>query len=283
MVQTSLDDPRLDDYRHVADHEALRQRGLFVAEGRLVVERLVACRRQRVRSVLLSPAAAAAMAHLFQETGPDASAAPVFVVPQADMNAVVGFSIHRGCLALAERPVPATQADLDLTGVDRLLVVEGVNNPDNVGGLFRNAAALGCAAVVLGPECGDPLYRKAIRTSMAAVLTLPWVEAGAWPDALTRIREAGMTVVACTPGPSATGLYDAALPRRAAVLVGAEGSGLTRQALAAAELQVRIPMHGAMDSLNVATAAAVVLSALAARYPSSAQASDRVTAFRQPL
>ncbi len=283
MVPTSLDDPRLDDYRHVADHEALRQRGLFVAEGRLVVERLVACRRQRVRSVLLSPAAAGAMAHLFGEATPDAPGAPVFIVPQSDMNAVVGFNIHRGCLALAERPVPATLASLDLTRVDRLLVVEGVNNPDNVGGLFRNAAALGCAAVVLGPACGDPLYRKAIRTSMAAVLTLPWVEAGAWPDALTRIREAGMTVVACTPGQDATALYDAALPRRAAVLVGAEGSGLTRQALAAADMQVRIPMHGAMDSLNVATAAAVVLSALSARYPSSAQASDLATAFRQPL
>ena len=283
MVQTSLDDPRLDDYRHVADHKALVQRGLFVAEGRLVVERLVTHGGQRLQSVLLSPAAAAAMAHLFPEAGPNAPAAPVFVVPQAEMNAVVGFNIHRGCLALAERPVSATLSDLDLTRVDRLLVIEGVSNPDNVGGLFRNAAALGCAAVVLGPECGDPLYRKAIRTSMAAVLTLPWVEAGAWPDALTRIREAGITVVACTPDQDATVLYDASLPWRTAVLVGAEGPGLTRQALAAAQMQVRIPMYGAMDSLNVATAAAVVLSALAARYSSSAHASDLVTAFRQPL
>ena len=278
MVPTSLDDPRLDDYRHVADHEALRQRGLFVAEGRLVVERLVASRRQRVRSVLLSPAAAGAMAHFFGEATPDM---PVFVVRQADMNAVVGFNIHRGCLALAERPAPATLADLDLTSVNRLLVIEGVNNPDNVGGLFRNAAALGCAAVILGPECGDPLYRKAIRTSMAAVLTLPWVQAGAWPDALARIRAAGLTVVACTPSAAARSLYDGGLPRRAAVLVGAEGTGLTTEALAAADLSVRIPMHGAMDSLNVATAAAVVLSEIG-RYDSSAQASDRVTALRQP-
>ena len=165
--------------------------------------------------------------------------------------------------------------------MNRLLVVEGVNNPDNVGGLFRNAAALGCAAVILGPECGDPLYRKAIRTSMAAVLTLPWVQAGAWPDALARIRAAGLTVVACTPSAAARSLYDGGLPRRAAVLVGAEGTGLTSEALAAADLSVRIPMHGAMDSLNVATAAAVVLSEIG-RYDSSAQASDRVTALRQP-
>ncbi len=282
MIATSLDDPRLDDYRHVADHAALRVRGLFVAEGRLVVERLVAHGRHPLRSVLLSPAASAAMTHVFPEAGPDATAAPVFVVPQAEMNAVVGFNIHRGCLALAERPAEKTLDDLDLSREDRLLVIEGVSNPDNVGSLFRNAAALGCTAVILGPECGDPLYRKAIRTSMAAVLTLPWVEAGPWPAALVRLHDAGVTVVACTPGRDATALHDAVLPRRAAILVGAEGAGLTHQALAAAQVQVRIPMHGAMDSLNVATAAAVVLSALAARYPSSAHASDLVTAFRQP-
>ena len=159
----------------------------------------------------------------------------------------------------------ATVDALDLAAATHLLVLEGVNNPDNVGGLFRNAAALGASAVVLGPHCGDPLYRKAIRTSMAAVLTLPWVQAGGWPGALTRIRAAGLPVIACTPSPHAVSIYEAVLPPRAAVLVGAEGPGLTADALAQADLQVRIPMHGAMDSLNVATAAAVVLSALAAR------------------
>lgn len=256
-----LDDPRLEDYRHVADHDALVARGLFVAEGRLVVARLVRGGRHHVRSLLLSPAAAAAMAGVVRDVGPDTA---VFVVPQAGMNAVVGFNIHRGCLAMADRPAPTTLADLKLDAVTRLLVLEGVNNPDNVGGLFRNAAALGAAAVVVGPHCGDPLYRKAIRTSMAAVLTLPWVQAGPWPDALARLRRAGFTVVACTPAAEATALYDADLPRRAAVLVGAEGDGLTAAALAHADLRLRIPMHGAMDSLNVATAAAVVLSALAA-------------------
>lgn len=273
-----LDDPRLEDYRHVADHEGLTARGVFVAEGRLVVERLLAHRRQRVRSVLLSSAAAEAMAGPLRAVSDQI---PVFVVPQAAMNAVVGFNIHRGCLAIAERPAPATLDALDLTACARLLVLEGVNNPDNVGGLFRNAAALGVSAVVLGPHCGDPLYRKAVRTSMAAVLSLPWVDAGAWPDALTRLHEAGLSIVACTPSADAVSLYDAPLPRRAAVLVGAEGPGLSAEALACADLRVRIPMLGAMDSLNVATAAALVLSALA-RYDSSAQASDRVTALRQP-
>lgn len=256
-----LDDPRLDDYRHMADHDALVRRGLFVAEGRLVVERLVAEPGYRVRSVLLSPAAAESMSPVLRRL---AATTAVFVVPQADMNALVGFNIHRGCVAMAERPAAATLAALDLATATRLLVLEGVNNPDNVGGLFRTAAALGASAVVLGPHCGDPLYRKAIRTSMAAVLTLPWVHAGPWPDALALMRASGLTVVACTPAPTAAALYDTALPRRAAVLVGAEGSGLTAAALAQADVQVRIPMHGAMDSLNVATAAAVVLSALAA-------------------
>ncbi len=261
IALATLDDVRLDDYRHLADHDALVARGLFVAEGRMVVERLIAHRRHRVRSVLLSPAAAEAMAAGLAAVDPEIA---VFVVPQAAMNAVVGFNMHRGCVALAERPAPAALPDLDLTGVTRLLVLEGVNNPDNVGGLFRNAAALGAAAVVLGPHCGDPLYRKAIRTSMAAVLTTPWVQAGPWPEALAGVRAAGLSIVACTPAATAPSLYDVVLPPRAAVLVGAEGPGLSAGALAQADLQVRIPMYGAMDSLNVATAAAVVLSALAA-------------------
>ncbi len=277
MIAVSLDDPRLHDYRYVADHDALRARGLFVAEGRLVVERLVTHRRHAVRSILLSPAAHDAMGAFLAATAPEAD---VYVVPQADMNAVVGFQIHRGCLALASRDAPASLDGLDLAVASRILVLEGVNNPDNVGGLFRNAAALGCAAVVLGPGCGDPLYRKAIRTSMAAVLTTPWAESGRWPDALMQIRHAGLGVVACSPLAERS-LYDCPLPSRAAVLVGAEGAGLTRDALEAADIAVRIPMYGAMDSLNVATAAAIVLSELGRR-AYCAQASERDTALRQP-
>lgn len=254
-----LDDPRLDDYRHLGDPATLTARGLFVAEGRLVVARLAGQRRHVVRSLLLTDTAAAAMASTITALPPEV---PVYVVPQGVMNAVVGFNIHRGCLALAVRPAAPGLDTLDLAAIGRLVVAEGVNNPDNVGGLFRNAAALGAGALVLGPGCGDPLYRKAIRTSMAASLQLPWAIAGAWPDALGTIRAAGLAVVACTPSPDAPSLYETALPGRAAVLVGAEGSGLSADALAAADVRVRIPMHGGMDSLNVATAAAVVLGAL---------------------
>lgn len=256
-----LADSRLDAYRDAAAPDALAGRGLFVAEGRLVVQRLVEAPGHRLHSLLLTETAASAMTDTLAALE---AATPVFVVPQAVMNGVVGFNIHRGCLGLAHRPAPRHERDLDLDAARALVVAEGVNNPDNVGGLFRNAAALGAAAVLLGPDCGDPLYRKAIRTSMGAVLGLPWATASAWPAALDAVRAAGLAVVACTPDPAAPSLYDVTLPRRAAVLVGAEGDGLTAPARAAADLAVRIPMHGTMDSLNVATAAAVVLSALAA-------------------
>lgn len=262
IVSAGLDDPRLDAYRDIAAPDALRARGLFVAEGRLVVERLVHARHHLLHSLLLTETAAAAMAATLRAVDP---ATPVYVVPQAVMNGVVGFNIHRGCLALAARPVPRGFDTLPWPTLDVAVVAEGVNNPDNIGGLFRNAAALGAAAVVLGAGCGDPLYRKAIRTSMAATLSVPWCTATEWPGDLGRIRAAGLQVVACTPDVTAVSLYDAPLAPRAAVLVGAEGAGLTAAALACADLRVRIPMHGEMDSLNVATAAAMVLGALAGR------------------
>jgi tRNA G18 (ribose-2'-O)-methylase SpoU len=258
----TLDAPALDDYRDIAHPDRLAARGLFVAEGRLVVDRLVALGSYRLRSLLLSDAAAAALAGVVARAPAEV---PVYVAGHAVMNGVVGFNIHRGCLALAERPAMRPLAPEDLATATRILVLEGVNNPDNVGGLFRAGAALGASLVVLGPDCGDPLYRKAIRTSMGASLNLPWRSAVRWPEALAAVRRAGLPVVACTPSANAPSLYDAALPARAAVLVGAEGPGLSAGALAHADLRVRIPMHGRMDSLNVATAAAIVLSALDAR------------------
>jgi len=263
LVAAGLGDPRLAAYRDIGAPEALLARGLFVAEGRLVVDRLVRGRRRYLlHSLLLTETAAAAMAPTLAALD---LTTPVFVVPQDVMNDVVGFNIHRGCLALAARPEPEPFDALAWPTCSRVVVAEGVNNPDNVGALFRNAASLGAEALVLGPGCGDPLYRKAIRTSMAATLSLPWLTAGDWPGALDRVREAGLAIVACTPDSSAASLYDVPLPARAAVLVGAEGDGLTAAALDRADLLVRIPMHGEMDSLNVATAAAIVLSALAGR------------------
>ena len=177
---------------------------------------------------------------------------------------MTGFNFHRGCLALARRPAPPLpDAWPERDGV--LLALEGVGNPDNVGGLFRAAAALGASGVLIGPGTADPLYRKAIRTSMGAVLQLPWAIALPWPATLDRVRKAGYRIVALTPASGAISLRRFAESRhsRIVLLAGAEGAGLSSEALAAADDLVRIPIADAVDSLNVTVAAAIALHALA--------------------
>ena len=258
MPVLSIDDagdPRLADYQGIPEPELARARGVFVAEGRLVVRRLLAS-RFTTRSVMVTPAVLDTV-RADLEGHP---CLPVFVVPQGLMNSVAGFNMHRGCLALAERPREASLSTAMLQAVNRLLVIEGVNNPDNIGGLFRSAAAFGVDLVVLGPGCGDPLYRKAIRTSMAAALQVPFVYAGEWPGALTLLRSNGLRVVALTPAADAQSLAD--LPsdrRRIALLAGAEGDGLTADAMAAADERVRIPIAVHVDSLNVTVAVSIAL------------------------
>lgn len=235
---------------------------MFVAEGRLVVSRLLEASaragvwRGAAQSVLLSPAAFAQMESIVS-AHPDV---PVYVVPQPVMNDVVGFNIHRGCLALARRPeVPALTRET-VEALSRVVVLEGVNNPDNIGGVFRSAAALGAGLVALGPACGDPLYRKAVRTSMGAALEVPYVRAAPWPGALARLRDAGFALVALTPAPDALPLPRLRLASsRVALIAGAEGTGLSEAALAAADVRVAIPMSGRVDSLNVSTAVAIAL------------------------
>ena len=251
------DDPRLIDYHRIADPSYLERSGLFVAEGRWVVERLLARPRYQARSLLVTPTALAAL-----QRAVDASAldrVPVYVVEQRFMDRVVGFHIHRGCLALAERPTGTILHEADVTTATRVVVLEGVNNPDNIGGLFRSAAAFGVDLVVLGPGCGDPLYRKAIRTSMAATLDVTYVGSGQWPDALDTIRAAGVRVVALTPAADATPLASFAPHERIALLLGTEGTGLTAGALARADVRMRIRMTARVDSLNVTVAAAIAM------------------------
>lgn len=250
-----------DTFRLIADPDALVARGLLVLEGRMVLRRAVLAGAVRLRRVLLSTAAADSVRDVLTRLPPDV---PVDIVPQSTMNDVAGFNIHRGCLALADRPATAPLRTLDLRAARRVVVLEGVNNPDNIGGVFRNAATLGADAVVLGPHCGDPFYRKAIRTSMGATLLVRWADAGAWPEAIGVLRDAGLAVVAFTPAADATALGAATVPARAALLFGAEGHGLSAEACAAADARVRIEMApGALDSLNVATASAVALWACA--------------------
>src|SRR6266481_4108810 len=168
---SDVDDPRLADYRDLKDGARRRRDGTFIAESRQVVRRLLGGSRFRARSVLATEAAAEDLRDVLP------AGLPVYVAPEATLQRVVGFNFHRGCLAVGERG-----AELGLDGLldaRVLLVLEGVTNPDNIGGAFRNAMAFGVGGVVLAPRCSDPLYRKAIRVSMGGTLVVPFPTA--WP------------------------------------------------------------------------------------------------------
>ena len=185
--------------------------------------------------------------------------APIYLAGQELMNDLAGFNIHRGCLALVRRPQTPTLDRIAAGPLARLLLLEGVNNPDNVGGLFRSAAAFGIELVVLGPHSGDPLYRKAIRTSMGATLSLPFAQAPQWPGAIADLRADGFTVVALTPALTAAPLEEIFPHAKLALLVGSEGAGLTEAAMRAATLRIRIPTTADVDSLNVTIAASIAM------------------------
>ena len=252
-IQT-FDDPRVADYKHIANLAHLQARGLFVAEGRLVLKRLVTSTRFETESILLTPAARDSLGDIL-----DLARAPIYLVAQELMNELVGFNIHRGCLALARRPASTPFDPATLIGLSRIVVLEGVNNPDNIGGIFRSAAAFDAQLVVVGPDCGDPLYRKAVRTSMAATLAVPFVVTTNWPAPLDLLRGAGFQVIALTPASSALPIHDVESAGRTALLLGAEGEGLTHAAMAAATNQVRIPTSSLVDSLNVTSAASIAM------------------------
>jgi len=249
-------DPRLDDYRDLttADRRPDRPggRGLVIAEGVVVVRRLIDS-PYPVRSLLGVPRRLAELAVDLADLD-----VPAYAVDADTMATVVGFHLNRGVLAVADRAVPPDPRTL-AAGARLLAVAEGVNDHENLGSLFRNAAALGVDGVLLGPRCADPLYRRSVRVSMGHVLRVPFADLpGEWPGSLGVLRAAGLRVAALTPAPDALPLAAAGLSGvRTALLLGAEGPGLTPEALAAADLRVRIPMATGVDSLNVATAAAV--------------------------
>jgi tRNA G18 (ribose-2'-O)-methylase SpoU len=262
-----LDDSRFVDrdlYRDIGHHERLRARGLFVAEGRLVVTRLLERHSCLMRSMLVNAAAHRALEASCAGVGDEVTA---FVCDARDFEMLTGYDIHRGCLALASR-LAARSLDDVISAARLLVLVEEVANADNVGSVFRNAAAFGVDAIVLSHGCADPLYRKTIRTSMAAALSVPYVIAprDGWRATLDTIGRCGFQLVALTPDPSAQDLDAFAHrpdPGRVALLVGSEGAGLTPVSLAAADARVRIPIHSAVDSLNVAVATGIALHQLA--------------------
>lgn len=251
----SPEDARLAPFLRVDDGELRRREGVFLAEGRLVVRRLLADRRYVVRALLLTDAAHGALEDAVARR-PDV---PAYVVPLQWMEPITGFNLHRGCLAVADRPTARDWTAL--ADRDRLLILEGIGNPDNVGGLFRTAHALGVEAVFVGPGTGDPLYRKAVRVSCGAALVVPFATLPSVPDAIVRLQRGGVEVWAMTPAADALPLVDACRrrPPKVALLLGAEGPGLTADAVARASLRVRIPIDPAADSLNVTVAAGIAL------------------------
>src|SRR5436309_2427281 len=252
------DDPRLADYRELRDGERRRREGTFIAGSRQVVRRLLGGSRFHARSVLATEAAVEDLRDLL------ADGLPVYVAPEETLQRVVGFNFHRGCLAVGER---GPELVLDgLLDARVLIVLEGVANPDNIGGAFRNAMAFGAGGAILAPGCSDPLYRKAIRASMGGTLLVPFARAAPCPEALAHLRERGFTVVALTPdGGADIGELGMSrpVPERVALLLGAEGEGLSAAARAAADLAVTIRMAGGGHSLNVATASGIALHRLA--------------------
>lgn len=251
-------DPRLQDYVELTDPGARRQRErdeLFVAEGITAIERLLQS-HHTVRSVLLTPKAHARLA-----TALDGLGAPVYVAAPEVLHATVGFSLHRGAVAAADRrPLPPL-GDV-LATARRVVVLEGLNDPENLGAVARSARALGIDGAVLDPTCIDPYYRRTVRVSMGEILFLPTARVAAWPDDLEEVRSAGFELWALSPDAGGDSIWELPVPARVAVLLGAEGPGLSAGALAAAHRRVRIPIRAGVDSLNVGHAAAITFAAL---------------------
>ncbi len=250
-------DPRLDDFRDLNSVDRRPDlpsgKGLVIAEGVLVVQRMLASR--------FAPHALLGTERRRAELDDDLAAIdiPYYRASAEVMAEVVGFHLNRGVLAASRRPAELTVPDV-LVGARTIAVLEGVNDHENLGSIFRNAAGLGVDAVMFGAGCADPLYRRAVRVSMGHALLVPFARATQWPDDLKELRDKGFHLLAMTPDEGARSLAEAVPVLRegkVAILVGAEGPGLTETVMRASDLRVRIPMARGTDSLNVATAAAL--------------------------
>lgn len=252
-------DPRLSDYRELRDAAARRRiegDRFFIAEGPVAIERLLAS-HHRVRSVLVSAQQHARLAHLL-----DPLDAPVFVVERHLLEQIVGFDLHRGAIAAADRrPHPSLDELAGRSG--RLAVLEGLNDPENLGAIARSARAFGIDGLVLDPTCIDPYTRRTVRVSMGEILHLPAarVDPAEWPDgAFAQLHAHGFDTWALTPAGDAADVWELRAPPRLAMVFGAEGPGLAPRTLAGASRRVRLPIRPDVDSLNVGAAAAVTFA-----------------------
>jgi len=258
----SLDLPGLADYSQLTD-VALRRKsepagGLYIAESTKVIARALDA-GHRPRSVLLQEQWLPDALELLADW-PDV---PIYVGAASVLEELTGYNLHRGALAAMHRPVLAPVADL-IRGARRIVILENIVDHTNVGAIFRSVAGLGADAVLITPRCADPLYRRSVRVSMGTVLQVPWTRLPEWDEAVPLLHDAGFHLAALALADNAVSLDDFAIdpPERLAIVLGAEGDGLSRQALAVADTVVTIPMLHGVDSLNVASASAVALYAL---------------------
>jgi tRNA G18 (ribose-2'-O)-methylase SpoU len=254
-------DPALADYRALTDVELRRRsepaQGIFIAEGELVIRRALRA-GYPMRSALMTQRWVSSVADLVADID-----VPLYVGSEELLESVIGFHVHRGALAAMGRLPLRSVADL-LPRSSRLVVLEEVNSHTNLGAIFRSAAGLGMDAVLLSPTCADPLYRRSVRVSMGEVFSIPYARIESWPTGLTELREVGFRILALTPDSGAESIDDIEMRYgdKLALLLGAEGPGLSKDALAAATSRVRIPMGNGVDSLNVAAATAVACYAI---------------------
>ena len=258
---TDLADPRLADFAHRTDvalkNGSRTEHGIYIAESALVLERAMRA-GHTPRSVL---ALGGTVDEAVALVGDDV---PVFSGPGELLAELTGYILHRGLIASMNRPALPTVASL-LAGARRVVVLENVADPTNVGAIFRSVAGIGADAVLVTPRCSDPFYRRAIRVSMGTVLQVPWTRTGDWSTLTAELASSGFHIAALALTDDAVSLraFAGRVPDKVALVMGAEGDGLTPEAIAAADTVVQIPMAHGIDSLNVAAASAVAMWALA--------------------
>ena len=281
---TDLGDERLADYRQLREADVALRRKAFIAESEVVLRVLVAAGRYPIRSLFIAESRLDKLADVLEAVDDQV---PIYVAEQGVLDQVVGFHIHRGILASGQRPeLPSASqllAETDRQGPRRVVLLEGLTNHDNVGGVFRNAAAFGADAVLVDAQTCDPLYRKAIRVSVGGALLVPWTRVADSADMVTAARAQGLTVVALTPRDDALDITElarsGAAPERVALLLGTEGVGLRPETMASADELVRIDIERGFDSLNVATTSGIALHAL--RSAHGASPDDVATALQR--
>ncbi len=250
------DDPRVAPYLNIRERDLSGRQGRFIAEGKVVLNVLFSARRFTAESVLVLENRLAGLAETLSDAPEDL---PVYVASAAVMDAIAGFHIHRGILATGRKREPAPVDEMLASLLPRalLLALVGISNHDNMGAIFRNAAAFGVDAVLLDDTCCDPLYRKAIRVSVGATLKVPFAVAGSAEDLAEALSKAEFDQVALSPG-GTFDIRDVERTNHMALYLGTEGDGLPKMLIKRLKT-VRISMAEGFDSLNVAAASAIAL------------------------